>query len=383
MGWRRLALLLTASSLSVPPLAAAQTAAPPLPTVVSTVALGPLGQASDILARDGGYSLQVGATDYWMFDDTIWGQSLTRGGFIDNTLSWTTSPSGLFLEGNLTNTQGEPVPFIPFTAAETRWKKLHSAATCGVPPCRQDLSIWPSQPILDTANQRVIMPIYALTRTPGINAWYNYASGFAAAPITSAGKLGPFKRMPVLSGSGYQDMLWGPNDFAYLDQSIIFAAYFYAFGNAYNAATGQIDTKLARVPLAKLSTLSAWTYWDAAGTWSSNPANAVPLFAGGDAGSSIFFNGYLGEWMAIYTPAFQGDVYFRVANGITGPWSAQALLFHTSPGYNNSDCYHAQVHTEMALNGGQTEFVSYSKWTGPFIDQTQMVKVTFAPAAGK
>jgi hypothetical protein len=365
--------------LSAPLVAAAQTAAPPLPTIVSTVALGPLGQASDIFARDGAYSLQVGATDYWMFADTIWGQSLKRGGFVDNTLSWTANPSGLFLEGNLVTAKGAPMPFIPFTAAEQRWKVQHSPANCGVPPCRQDLSIWPWQPIVDTANKRVIMPIYGLTRTPGSAAWYNYASGFAAAPISAAGTLGAFKRMPVVSKSGYQDMLWGPNDFAYLDQSIIFEAYFYAFGNAYNTTTLRIDTKLARVPLAKISTLSAWTYWDANGTWSTSPADAVPLFAGGDAGSSVFFNAYLGQWMAIYTPAFQGDVYFRVAKAITGPWSAETLLFHTQPGFKNSRNYNGHVHAELALNGGQTEFVSYSQWTSADTDQTQMVEVTFAP----
>jgi hypothetical protein len=154
--------------------------------------------------------------------------------------------------------------------------------------------------------------------------------------------------------------------------------YYYAYGGKGVFVT--TEELLARVPIADLLNKSAWTYYAGNGAWSSNVADAVDTFDGGSAGSSVFYNKFLGGWMAIYAGNFTNDVYFRVARAPEGPWSAQVLLFTGINGYKGNADYAAHAHPEFSPDNGQTEYIDYVHSTGAFGQNLPLVKVVFARA---
>ena len=138
------------------------------------------------------------------------------------------------------------------------------------------------------------------------------------------------------------------------------------------AAVGQVALENATVP-------ADWTYYTASGTWSSNPADAVTIFQGGAAGNSVFYDDYLGMYVAIYSGVYSDDFFYRVSYTPWGPWSDQTQFFTGLPGYQGNADYATLAHPEFAQGNGQTQYITYVQDTGFLQQVLQLVQVTFGP----
>lgn len=143
--------------------------------------------------------------------------------------------------------------------------------------------------------------------------------------------------------------------------------------------------KLARVPAASATDRSQWRFYTSQGQWSTNYSSAAGLLRSGPGGMSVFYNSYLGRFVAVYQGHPGEDfnrhkIVFRVANQPWGPWSSEGRLPMTQMlpcsgcGFGN---YATPAHPEFQQGSGKTIFLTYVRPTGGFSQETRIVKVVF------
>ncbi len=268
--------------------------------------------------------------------------------------------------------------FIPFTADEINYNTTHNSSHCTAPThCGASLALWPGPIVYDPATQQVVVPFGEIVRGGDISGFQGVGAGLAVGKIAHNGYM-DLSRPIENPGSSTPTLLWSAGEQSFTDESFILNGYYYAYGGKGVFVT--TEELLARVPVAELLQKSAWTYYAGNGVWSSNVADAVDVFDGGAAGSSVFFDAYLNEWIAIYAGNFTDYIYYRAANAPEGPWSDQALLFTGITGYNNNADYAAHAHPEFSPANGQTEYVDYVHSAGAFRQNLPLLKVVFGPA---
>lgn len=360
--------------------------APALPTVLSVTELGTVRQNSLIDGRDGNFSALVGTTSLWAFDDTAMSRANATGqNFIDNTLSWTTdldASSGIWLNHDLLDPTGTPTTFLGLTPAEQAIDAEHAVnanGTCAVAPCGLSLAVWPAQVVPDPARHRVLFFFNEVSRITGDAAFTVLGAGVAV------GTLGPgaaitVTRPPAEEPAGANPaLLWNAPEFGYANGAVVVGSTIYAYGQ--NPQGLVMDVPLAKAPLASATQNAAWQYYAGNNTWSSDASQAVTVFQGGAAGNSVFYNAYVGAFMAIYSEPLTDHVYYRVAATPWGPWSEQALLFTGKAGESGTEDYAALAHTEFATGSGQTQYITYVRTTGFLQMELRLVQVVFGPPA--
>lgn len=124
---------------------------------------------------------------------------------------------------------------------------------------------------------------------------------------------------------------------------------------------------LARAPIAQAAEASAYEYRTDDG-WSSEPADAVPVFPAesdgvlpADNGVHVTFDDRLGSWLAIYN-AQLGRLEARTAPYPWGPWSTPAHWFDCRAFVMDRYpyCYSAQLHRHLTSADGQTIYITFS-----------------------
>jgi hypothetical protein len=134
--------------------------------------------------------------------------------------------------------------------------------------------------------------------------------------------------------------------------------------------------QLARVPFDQALDKTAWQFWDGS-EWASSFANSKALFNAGPI-LSFFWNGYLGQWMVVYSAPLSNDVSYRTAPALTGPWSGEGRLFEANQGDAGGTTYDAYIHPELSEQGGKVQYVTYSRGNGTaFGSEFALVRVTF------
>jgi len=90
------------------------------------------------------------------------------------------------------------------------------------------------------------------------------------------------------------------------------------------------------------------------GNWSSQLADAVPVF-NGDGILSVAWNNYLQQYIAVFSEPFSQNVLMRTAPSPEGPWSVAVVAFMAmQPDFGN--VYDAHAHPEYDADG-QTIYV--------------------------
>ena len=189
---------------------------------------------------------------------------------------------------------------------------------------------------------------------------------------------GVISRPVVSPGSQYPTLLFQGTQVGFTSGWVVVGQTLYMYGNQGEFLSE--NTQVARVNLADVTDLSAWSYYAGNNTWSPNAADAVTVFNGGAAGSSIFYDAFLGMYVAIYSGVFNDNLYYNVAYEPWGPWSAQTQFYTGLPGYENNADYAALAHPEFASGNGQTQYVTYVQDTGFLAQQIQLLQLVFAKA---
>jgi len=373
-----IAMMAAAAAITTANMAHAQSA-PPIPT--ATVTSMPLVQQNPaVLERDGTYSAEINGYSYWAFNDTaLTADNASGENFFSNSLSWSTSLSagtGVYLNGDQLDSSNLPTQFIPFTAQEAFFNSQHAGSkkSCQVKPCGEGLAIWPGPIVYNPANQQVIIPFVQVVRGGPISGFKIVGGGISVGTVTANGFV---MTRPVQSTGSNPALMWPKGSQIFTDQAFLYNGYYYAYGTKKVFVTD--DDLLARVPVDQLLDESAWTYYAGNETWSSDVKQAVTLFNGAASGSSVFYDQYLNEWVAIYSQNFSNNIYYAVAAAPEGPWSAQTLLAVGASGYNNDADYAARAHPEYSPDGGKTIYVTYVHTTGAFGQNLPTLQVVFTP----
>jgi hypothetical protein len=353
---------------------------PPVPALLSVTDVPTVVQNPDVMGRDGTYSLAINGISYWAFNDTaLFTANASGENFFSNSLSWSTSltPSpGIVLNGDQLDSSGLPTQFIPFTAQEAKFNASHAGNPCKVSPCGVGLAIWPGPVVYNPANQQVLIPFGLIIRGGPVSGFQSAGAGIAVGTVMPGGGLAMTR--PTQGNGTDPALLWPKGTMAFTDQAFIYNGYYYAYGGKNVFVT--TEDLLARVPVDQVLNLAAWSYYAGNETWSSDVSKAVPLFDGSASGSSVFFDQYLNEWVAIFSGNFSNNIYYAVANAPEGPWSTSTLLATGRTGYNGNVDYAGRAHPEYSPDNGRTEYVTYVHSIPGFIGQNlPTIKVVFGP----
>jgi len=355
----------------------AQTGPPPIPPVISATDIGTVQQNPVIYGRDGTFSTLFQGKSVWTFGDTVLSVPGREGKFWDdNSLSWTTyvnASNGITLEHDLLDNTGAPVEFLPYTQAELKYNRDHDSNNCRKDPCGAEFAMWGGPVVADPVRNRLLFFYDELWRVPGKGGWTNVGMGIAVG--TPGGKV----TRPIENpDSPTPTLMWGAKDVGYGCGSMVVGDTVYSYACVLDFLTQHY--RVARVKLADILDITKWTYYAGNNNWSTNPGDAANVFDGGAAGSSVFYNAYLGNYMAIYSGIFSDDIYYRVSYTPWGPWSDQALAFTGRKGYNGTTSYAGMAHSEFAQGNGQTQFVTYAHTTGLFRMDEPIEQVVFGKA---
>jgi hypothetical protein len=356
---------------------AASEAAPPVPPVLSATHLGVVGEHRGVRARDGAISALVDGRSVWTFGDT----PLTMIGadgdnWADNTLAWTTdldASDGLTLGGNYLDAAGAPTEFMPLLGWEREYNRLHDPQNCQEEPCGAEYVLWPCHFVPDPARGRALVFFSEIWRIEGQANWRGVGSGIALWDGS-----GPLTRPVQNPGSEYPTLMWGPNAVAYTNAALVVGEDLYTYGCSRFFLEHRC--RVARVPLADALDRSAWRYYDG-DAWSADPRDAVVVFRGGAAGSSVFYVPYLDAYMLVYSETFTLDMLYSVSETPWGPWSEPELLFEGLPGWNGSYNYSGHGHPEYAGDDGRVQYFTYAHATGLLQGDIPLVRVVFGDPA--
>jgi hypothetical protein len=373
----RLSAALVIIALAAAPVFAADNAneaPPPLPLVQSVTPLGLVQQNPVVNARDNAQSALFRGKSIWTFGDTSMSVPGTQNKFWDdNSLSWTTNldaSGGIALDRDLVDSTGAPREFLPLTPAEAKYNYAHDNAHCRARPCGAEVALWAQQVVPDEARNRLLLFYVEIHRVDGQPDWKTLGAGIAV--MTPDGKV----TRPIQNpGSPMPQLLWDNAEGGYIWGSVAVADTLYSYQCVPNWVV--MDCNVGRVPLANALVKSEWRYYAADGSWSADEADAVTVFQGGAAGNSVFYNAYLGAYMAIYAQPFTDDIMYRVANNPWGPWSDAALLFTGEPGWNGTNDYAAFAHPEFSTGNGQVQYITYVHTTGFLQQEIPLIKVVF------
>lgn len=337
--------------------AAQSLAAPALPTVVSIQALGDLKQNARIMLRDGGVSTRIGDYSYWLFADTQDGAIDSSGAaqinyYSDNSLSSTEATSaagGIKLNHDYTDANGDLKRFVPWSTEDKAWVAAHSGTNCSAGSyCGAYLGIWPQTIAYDPTSKLVVVGFNQIKRGGGIDGYPGTGAGLATGKVGSDGWLA-LERLAQGGAASNPTLMWAPGELYFTNAAFIKDGYYYAYayGDWWNNFLG-------RVPVDKLLTKSAWTYYAGSGSWDADVKKAAVIFSG-SVGNDVFYNAYLKQWVTVYIAYNNNQIYMRVANKPEGPWSAAKYLT-TVPFADGNAGYIVHAHPEFSSVGDHIYF---------------------------
>jgi hypothetical protein len=350
----------------------AQTGAPPIPPIQSLTDIGTVSQSPLIQGRSGAYSALFNGKSYWLFDDTNLTEANASGdSSIDNSMAWTgdlDASKGITLSGNYVDSTGVPAEFIPYLPWEEQYNFVHSTKSCTASPCGAEFALWPGPVVPDPARSRTLIFYNEIWRIAGQSKYTPIGTGIA---IWQNGKI---TRPVVNPGTRYPTLLWAGSQTGYADGWVTSEDTLYTYGCVAGFLVQ--DCGVASVALENATVPADWSYYTASGTWSANPTDASTIFQGG-VSNSVFYDDYLGVYVAIYSGVLSNDVLYRVSYTPWGPWSNQTLVFTGLLGYLRNADFSALAHPEFAQANGQVEYVTYVRDTGLQTQALQLVQITF------
>ncbi|MGH3646533.1 MAG: DUF4185 domain-containing protein [Micromonosporaceae bacterium] len=336
-------------------------------TVLSATDLGTVRWDHRILGRDGGMSARWGEDSIWVFGDTILSSPGADGDrWADNSSAIT---SDLDAEDGVTlvppdaaeQLDGARVPgeYLPFSPWEAAFNARNDPARCGVQrgDCGKQYFLWPGPVVPDPRRGRILFFHTAGRRGGAIKGYQQWGTGLAVWDAASGETTRPVLAPDGGKGAeaGNRWIMFRPGETPYGTMTVTVGETLYVYG-CEDHGRFVFGCRLARVPLAQATTRAAWRFFAGGGRWVEEAADAVPVFHGGHSGS-VFYNPYLGRYLAVY--GFDRAQY-RTAPQPWGPWSPARVMFDTVPAGKDFN-YFVVAHPEYGNR--RTLYVTYSRPT--------------------
>jgi len=304
-------------------------------------AVGRVRFTPEVVRRKGGLSAWIGGRSVWVFQDTLaYGRGLTSPVRIDS--SWgaveaAASPGPPSVTAPVYDGTGAPADLIPRTSAE-------------------DAEHWTLEPgavVWDNARNRALV-FYAKRRGEGRDS-RRAGSSIAVWP----GQDAPAARPVLRPGAEDPTLLFDAGEPAWGSGALVVGEWLYAY--ACESPKGRLNAPclLARVPLDGALERRAWRFY-ARGSWVADWRTAAPVV---DAGvlMSVGRNGYLGQYVAMYTPSLSSQIFIRTADRPEGPWSQEIIIEGVPPTVGFPWIVSGVGHPELARDGGRIELLTYAR----------------------
>jgi hypothetical protein len=357
---------------------------PPDLTVAGVQDLGTLSTNPDILGRDGAYSAVFQGYAVWLYGDTF----LAKPNAADFTLisdSWSYT-SDLTVVGGITGFQepldsaGAPTMILPETPAEQAFNTAHNSNTCQEQPCGARWALWPSSIVVDPTSGDALVFYMLVSSLPGNFNFQAVGNSVATWQNLQEQPQRPAFNPPLVAG--YPDLLFDENQPSFGSAALISGGLLYVYGCGLPTSGTDKGCRLGKVNPANVLDLSAWSFYTSNGNWSSQVGDAVPVFTG-DNILSVAWNGYLQQYIAVYSAPLSQNVMMRTAPHPEGPWSDELTAFTAMPPAQGN-VYDAHAHAEYDANGGQTIYVTYSRSTpAPFSSEVRLVSIDLASTSAQ
>jgi hypothetical protein len=295
----------------------------------------------EVLRRKGGLSAPIGGRSVWVFQDTLaFGRGGTSPMRIDS--SWgaveaAASGGPPTVTGPVYDDTGAPAELIPRTSAETggHWILEPGAA------------VW------DKARSRALV-FYSKRREEGREI-RRAGSSIAVWPRQDA----PAQRPVLRPGAEDPSLLFDAGEPAWGSGALVVGDWLYAYACEQAKNRFAIPCLLARAPLDRALDRRAWRF-HARGSWVADWRTAAPVV---DAGvlMSVARNGYLGQYVAMYTPILSSQIFVRTADRPEGPWSQEIIIEGIPPAVGFPWIASGVGHPELAREGGRVELLTYAR----------------------
>lgn len=349
-------------------------------TVVSAKDLGTLPTDPDIRGRDGGYSAPFQGSSVWLYGDTFLAQPKAQNfTLIGDSWSYTSDLSaqdGISGFQQPLDSAGAPAMILPLTSAEQAYNAAHNSNNCQQQPCGARWALWPASIAVDPTTGHALVFYMLISALPGAFNFQSVGSSVATWQSLQQQPQRPTVNPPVVAD--HPDLLFSPNEPPFGSASLITGGMLYAYGCGNPANSLDKSCWLGKVIPANILNRSAWLFYAGNGNWSSQTANAVPVFVG-DSILSVSWNNYLQQYIAVYSAPFSNNVMIRTAPNPEGPWSLATAAFTAMQPAQGGNVYDAHAHSEYDANGGQTIYVTYSRSTpAPFTSEVRLVAVQLA-----
>ncbi len=289
--------------------------------------------AASIAGQDGGSSIEIDGTSYFIFGDTT--------AYFGNPEPVVIAPNGI-----ATSTDTNPADCLDLTH-----KAANGIAQPLLPQLPGETTLWPDGLIETPAGD---VWFFVGSVVPGPTPWWVHGVGL--------GRFDP----ATLEATRINDMMWDTNSGFRLGHIIAVRGAAVVDGYAYILmVASESATYLGRVPLASVPDVAAYQYWTGS-AWTSAPSAAEPLWiqAGGFNGAAVRWSDIRQEWIAIYNAQTLG-VRVRTAPALTGPWSAETAWIDCARFVETVViplCYSAAFHPQYDRDGGRTMTISFSTY---------------------
>ncbi len=330
---------------------------PPEATLLSAEEIGVLGPSATVQGRDGGYSAALWDRSVWIYGDTVLGAEDEDGtSWHHNSYAVTSDLSAADGIDGFTapvDSVGAPRYFIAPTDEERAFNIAHRGEDCAEEPCGARWAVWPGDAIYDPERDQALIFYSKIYAEPGP---FNFR-GVGQSIALWDGLAEETVRPELSPGHEHPTQLFHEDEPAFGLGPNLVDGYLVSFACPVDFVVHECI--VARVAMSEALDRDAWRFWDG-DEWVEDWRDADVVMDGAPI-MDIFFNAHLGRFVAIYSRPFGTEVVMRTAPALTGPWSAELLLFRAD---SEGDVYDALPHVEYAEGDGRVQYITYSRPTG-------------------
>lgn len=334
--------------------------------------LGPVVLPVPIGGCDLGFSTEFGGRSVWVFGDTFTRAGQPEGAWraVTNSWAWTElAPIGGPRRLRFAVAEdGAPRALIPLLTDEVA---PSPASDLAAPTPR--FAIWPEAIVgLPGADDRLIAYSKVRLGPKGGLDLETVGGGWAIwdHPDSAA------RRVVARPGHSEPTLHFSSPEPAFGAGALVHEGNLYAY--SVQCADLRCPALLARVSVGSWQDPKAWEYFAGEDRWSGRWEDAVEVMDSAPQ-LSVYWNDYVGRFVAVYAVPFDGAIEVRLADRPEGPWSIPWRVLDTvQPPSLEAWSYGVILHPELAAEGGRRDLFSYYRQILGITGEIRLVEIDWA-----